>query len=292
MFRILYRMTLLLGGVILALFIAANLINLFDPYRVVTDKLVDQMTAEPQRITRLNAYGSLASQIRQNLHTEEAVALTVWLDKWQVVEIIKRLPLDGPVDLLADGVNMAVRTIATLDTKLVSIWEAESLSRNLGQLYFYDLDNGDRMLAALYEQSKVVSTNLEDVSAGLNDVATAVSTVTTMPGIEKLQQSVGKVARPETEFIYQSIESWQGVPANMWSVKQQIDSDVAWLNSFEQDYETAKAFNDRWQFDTLRVIPRFTAEFYRPLLWGVIGNLLLAIVFWRRSSPPLTPAYF
>lgn len=283
MSRMLYRLGLLLGGLILALFITANLINLIDPYRIVTENLVSQVAAEPQRTVRLNAYGTLSSQIRQMLYTEEAATLAVWLDEWQIAGLIKLLPLSGPVDMLVDGLDTAVRKIAALDSRLMSIREAERLSGDLARLHYYDLDHGDRVLADLYEQSRLISTNLAAVGEGLEDVGTAVSTVTTMPGVEKFQQSLGKVARPEADFVYQSIESWQGVPANIESLKQQIDNDVAWLTNFEQEYEVAKRFNDRWQFDTLRAVPRLTAEFYRPLLWGVVGSLLLAVAGWWGS---------
>lgn len=287
MSRMLYRLGLLLGGLILALFIATNLINLRDPYRIVTENLVSQVAAEPQRTVRLNAYGTLSSQIRQMLYTEETATLAVWLDEWQIAGLIKLLPLSGPVDLLVDGLDTAVHEIAALDSRLVLIREAERLSGDLARLHYYDLDHGDRVLADLYEQSRLISPNLAAVAEGLDDVATAVSTVTTMPGVEKFQQSLGKVARPEADLVYQSIESWQGVPANIESLKQQIDNDVAWLTNFEQEYEVAKQFNDRWQFDTLRIIPRLTAEFYRPLLWGVVGSLLLAVAGWWGSYQPV-----
>ncbi len=310
MFRWAYRVGLLLGAALLALFMGAKLIHLFDPYRIVTEDLIQQIAAEPQRAVRLNSYGSLAVQYRQTLHTEEAAAFANWLDRTNVTRLLDWVPLRAPVKFAVAGVDTAVHKIAAFDADLESIAAAETLSGDLARLRFYDLDRGDVVLANLYEQSRPVSRSLADVSEGLDEVATAVSAVTKLPALETIQQELvdaGATATsiaagdagllswaipPEAanefaqlaDFIYQSIESWQGLPANMRATGQQIDADVAWLDNFEQQYGQAKAFNDRWHFDTLRWLPRFVAGNVQPLLLGVIGSLMLALAGWMGSQ--------
>lgn len=303
MFRWLYRVGLLLGAAILALFIGARLIHLSDPYRIVTEELVRQIAAEPQRTVRLNEYGTLAVDLRRTLHTEEAAVLAYWLDDTEAVTLAEIAPVGRSVKLVVGGVDTAVHKIAAFDSDLEIIAEAESLSRDLARLRFYDMDQGEAVLASLYGQSTAVSYSLAKVSEGVEDVATAVSAVTTLPGLEMIQQEIrqwrdsftnvasnggifGQGADLANEvaqlanFVYLSIESWQGVPASMWATKQRLDGDVVWLDGFEQQYRTAKAFNDRWHFDTLRQLPRFVAAYYQPLLMGIIGSLLLAIGGW------------
>ena len=328
MFRMVYRVGLLCGAAILALFIGARLINMFDPYRVVTENLIDQVAADPLLTVRLNGYGSVASQFRQSWHTEQAAGWAVWLDEMKVTKLVEWFPFRSNVKFVVIGADTAVRKMAAFDATLVSLGKAETLSRNLSQLRFYDWDNGANSLSELYGQSTAVSQNLSDVSEGIEEVATAVSVVTNFPALETVQQEVGRwrdtaakvgagegglllglAVAPEdaaeivqtADFFYNSIESWQGLPANMQSVKQQIDKDVMWLDGFEQQFVQAKAFNDRWHFDTLRMLPRFMIENHRPLLLGVIGSLLLAIVGWvgslkqptvqRRTAvrPPVQP---
>lgn len=303
MFRMLYRVGLLLGAAILALFIGARLIHHFDPYRSVTEDLLRQIAAEPQRTVRLNQYGTLADQLRQMLHTEEAAAAANWFDDTRAVTLVE-MPLVGrKVQLLVWGVDTAVHQIAAFDEDLEAIEAAEALSRDLARLQFYDVDRGDGVLADLAGQSRRVSRSLDDVSDGLGEVATAVAAVTTMPALDTMQQEMADwqkslhtvsakgglfgvgvdLADSSAQLIgviNSSIEAWQGVPASMQTVKQQLDADVAWLDNVQQQYLAAKVVNDRWQFDTLRLLPRFVAEFHRVLLIGVVGSLLLALLGW------------
>jgi len=312
MFRWLYRVGILLGAAILALFIGAKLIYLFDPYRIVTEELIQQVALESQQTVRLNEYGTVAVEIRQMLHTEEVAAWAGWLDQANVPTLIDLIPFRSNVTFVVGGVDTAVHKIAAFDDDLESIEAATVLSRDLVQLRFYDLDQGDKVLAGLYEQSQTVSHSLTDVSEGLEDVETAVTAVTTMPAIEAIQQELVDVRNTATsiaagdaglfswvipqeaasefiqlaDFINGSIESWRGMPSNIQATRQRIDTDVAWLDDFEQQYVQAEAFNDRWHFDTLRLLPRFVAGNYQPLLLGVIGSLLLAIVGWVGSLVP------
>ncbi|WP_420629432.1 hypothetical protein [Candidatus Leptofilum sp.] len=311
MFRVAYRAGLLLGAVILALFIGARVINVFDPYRILTEQLIAEVAAEPQRTVQLNSYGSQAVYLRQTLKTEEAAAFANWLDQSQAVELLELVPAGTKVRLIVAGVDTAVHQIATFDDDLAEISEATSLSHGLAQLRVYDLDNGDAVLSDLYRQSQTVSGSLADVSDGLGDVAKAVSTVTELPALETIQQeawewqsfftnlasnglmpqAAATIANDAAELVglvYWGIESWQGVPANMLSIKQRIDLDVAWLDDFEQRYQQAKLVNDRWQFDTLRLVSSFVAENHQPLLLGLVGSLLLALAGWVGSRERAT----
>ncbi|MBK8904706.1 MAG: hypothetical protein IPM53_26240 [Anaerolineaceae bacterium] len=313
MFRMLYRVGLLLGAAILALFIGARLIYHFDPYRLVTEDLLRQLAAEPQRTVHLNEYGTLAQQLRQMLHTEEAAAMASWLDDTGAAALVDMAPIGRNVQMLVLGVDTAVHQIAAFNENLEAIESAESLSRDLARLQFYDVNRGDVVLAGLARQSQRVSGSLDDVSEGLEDVATAVAAVTTLPALDAIQQEMidwqdtlhtvsanggfwGAGASTADTFaqligvINGSIEAWQGIPANMRAVKRQVDADVAWLDGFEQQVQAAKVVNERWQFDTLRLLPRFVAQFHRVLLMGVIGSLLLALLGWivdvRRTAVP------
>jgi hypothetical protein len=312
MFRMLYRVGLLLAATILVLFMGARLVYFFDPYRVLTEALIHQVAAEPQRTVRLNRYGSLADELRHSLYTEEVSTFALWLEQTNVTTLLDWIPFRPDAKFLVAGVDTAVHKIAALDADLASAQAAESLSRDLAQLRFYHLDRGDAVLSGLYRQSTAVSDTLSTMSDGLGEVATAVNAVTTFPAVETIQQeihnakeSATRIAAGDTplfswiipaeaadqfvrlaDFVYWSIESWQGLPANMWATRQQIDADVIWLDDFEQQYRTAKAFNDKWHFDTLRGLPRFVAEFHQPLLLGVVGSLLLAIGGWFGSLAP------
>jgi hypothetical protein len=312
MFRLLYRVGLLLGAAILALFVGARLIHMADPYRVVTENLIRQVAAEPQRTARLNEYGTVALQVRQSLHTENAAAWAAWLDNANATALIDWIPFRTNVKLVAIGVDTAVHKIAAFDKNLKTIEAASPLSYNLTQLRFYDLDRGDMVLADLYRQSTAVSYSLSDMSEGLGDVTEAVTVVTNFPVVETIQQELldakntaasiaagnggllSKVIPQDVateffqlaDFIYLSIENWQGIPSNMQATKQQIDGDIAWLANFEQEYRAAKAVNDRWHFDMLRRLSRFEANFHQSLLLGAIGSLLLALVGWIGSHRP------
>ena len=303
MFRMLYRVGLLLGAAILALFIGARLIHHFDPYRLVTENLLSQIAAEPQRTVRLHEYGTLADQLLQMLHTEDAAVVASWLDNTAAATLVD-MPLVGRnVQMLVWGVDTAVHQIAAFDEDLEAIEAAEALSHNLAGLHYYDMNRGDVVLADLALQSRRVSRSLDDVSEGLGEVATAVAAVTTLPALDAIQQemvewqeslhsfsanggflgtgaSQADTAAQLIAITSRSLDAWQGVPVNMMAVKQQVDGDMAWLDGFTQQVEAAKVVNDRWQFDTLRLLPRFVAEFHRSLLMGVIGSLLLALVGW------------
>lgn len=298
MFRMLYRIGVILGAAILALFIGAQLIHQSDPYRQVTEDLLRQLAAEPQHTARLNQYGTLALGLRQTLHTEEAAAVASWLDDTGAADLVDMMPLVGRnVERLVWGVDTAVHQIAAFDEDLAALEAAEALSRDLARLQYYDVAQGDVVLADLSGQSQRVLRSLDDVSEGLEEVATAVATVTTMPALDTMQQALvgwqdslrgplGKgIGLADTgiqmlDVINRSIDAWQGVPTNMWAVQQTVAADVAWLDSFVQQVQAAKVVNDRWQFDTLRLLPRFVAEFHRVLLMGVIGSLLLALLGW------------
>ena len=303
MFRMLYRIGLLLGAAILALFIGARLVHTFDPYRLVTEDLLRQLSAEPQRTVRLNQYGTLANQLRQMLHTADAAVVASWLDDTAAATLVD-MPLVGRnVQVLVWGVDTAVHQIAAFDADLEAIEAAEVLSRDLARLQFYDVDRGDVVLADLALQSRRVSRSLDDVSEGVGEVATAVATVTTLPALDAMQQemvewqeslrtfsanggflgtgtSQAATAAQLIAATTRSLAAWQGVPANMWAIKQQIDGDLAWLDGLTQQVEAAKVVNDRWQFDTLRLLPRFVAEYHQVLLMGVVGSLLLALLGW------------
>ncbi|MCA9902154.1 MAG: hypothetical protein KC433_28435, partial [Anaerolineales bacterium] len=59
---------------------------------------------------------------------------------------------------------------------------------------------------------------------------------------------------------------------------------------FEQRYEQATIINERWHFDTLRLLPLFVAENSHSLYLGIVGGLLLALAGWlgsreRRPAP-------
>lgn len=303
MFRMLYRIGLLLGAAILALFIGARLVHTFDPYRLVTEDLLRQLSAEPQRTVRLNQYGTLADQLRQMLHTADTAVVASWLDDTAAATLVD-MPLVGRnVQVLVWGVDTAVHQIAAFDADLEAIEAAEVLSRDLARLQFYDVDRGDVVLADLALQSRRVSRSLDDVSEGVGEVATAVAAVTTLPALDAMQQemvewqeslrtfsanggflgtgtSLADTAAQLIAATTRSLAAWQGVPANMWAVKQQIDGDLAWLDGLTQQVEAAKVVNDRWQFDTLRLLPRFVATYHQVLLMGVVGSLLLALLGW------------
>lgn len=296
MFRMLYRMGVILGAAILSLFIGAQLVYQLDPYHKVTEDLLRQLAAEPQHTARLNRYGTLALGLRQTLHTEEAALLASWLDDTSAADLAELVPRQD-VQLLVWGVDTAVHQIAAFDEDLAALETAEALSRELARLQYYDVAQGDVVLADLSGQSQRVLRSLDDVSDGLGDVATAVATVTTMPALDTMQQTLvdwqdllrgplGKgISLADTgiqmlDVINRSIDAWQGIPTNMRAVQQTVAADVAWLDSFVQQVQAAKVVNDRWQFDTLRLLPRFVAEFHRVLLMGVIGSLLLALLGW------------
>lgn len=296
MFRMLYRMGVILGAAILSLFIGAQLVYQLDPYHKVTEDLLRQLAAEPQHTARLNRYGTLALGLRQTLHTEEAALLASWLDDTSAADLAELVPRQD-VQLLVWGVDTAVHQIAAFDEDLAALEAAEALSRELARLQYYDVAQGDVVLADLSGQSQRVLRSLDDVSDGLGDVATAVATVTTMPALDTMQQTLvdwqdllrgplGKgISLADTgiqmlDVINRSIDAWQGIPTNMRAVQQTVAADVAWLDSFVQQVQAAKVVNDRWQFDTLRLLPRFVAEFHRVLLMGVIGSLLLALLGW------------
>lgn len=313
MFRLLNRVGLFLGFSMLALLIGARLIHRADPYRAVTENLIQQVAAEPQRTNRLNTYGTIAVQVRHTFHTENAAAWASWLDDVNATALIDWIPFRTNVKLVASGVNTAVHKMATFDDDLETIAEAGPLSQDLVQLRFYDLDRGDMILADLYRKSTAVSHSLSDMSEGLGDVTEAVTAVTTFPIVDSIQQELLDARNTATsiaagdggvlswvipqgaatefaqfaDFIYLSIENWKGLPANMEATKQQIDSDVVWLDSFEQDYRAARVINGRWHFDTLRHLTRFETDFRQPLLLGVIGNLLLAFAGWIGIQKPV-----
>lgn len=307
MFRKVYRVGLFLGAAILALFMGARIINVLDPYRILTEELITEVAAEPQRTVRLNGYSSQADFLRQTLKTEQAAVFATWLDDSQAMTLLELIPVGRKVKLLVGGVDTAVHKIAVFDDNLQALTAAETLSHDLAQLRVYDLERGDAVLENLYQQSRVVSRSLDDVSEGLGDIATAVAGVTELPALETIQQEAwewrnfftnvaSNAAMPGAgadlvsnaaqlvDLVYVSIESWKGVPANMLTVKQSMDLDIAWLNNFEQRYQQAQAVNDRWHFDTLRLLPPFVADNYQPLLLGVVGSLLLALSGWVGSQ--------
>lgn len=287
MFRWAYRVGLLLGAAILALFIGAKLIHLFDPYRIVTEEVVQQVAVEPTRTVRLNEYGTLATQLRGMLYTEQASSLSDELDKPIVSGLLDLASIRPDVGIMINGLETAVEQIAALDVTLASVTNAATLSQNLAQLHFYDLERGDQVLAELYRQSTAVSRSLSDVSEGLDGAATAVLTVTNALELDKLPQALAKAGNGEDSMLSQSLQSWVGLPDNLQFIQRKIEVDVAWLDNFEQQYMQAKAFNDRWHFDTLRLLPRFVAGNYQPLLLGVIGSLLLALAGWIGSRERL-----
>ncbi|WP_420640590.1 FHA domain-containing protein [Candidatus Leptofilum sp.] len=283
MFRMVYRVGLFLGAVIMALFIGARTINVFDPYRVLTEELMSEVAAEPLRTVRLYDYSSLAAQLRGVLLTEQAAKLDDSLDNPVVATVLGLVSLSSKADAVVTGVETAVAQIAALDETLVAVQGAEALSRDLAQLRFYDMAHGDVALANLYAQSTAVSHSLTDVSEGLDQTATAVANVTNGLELPKLQQSLAKVSNGDGNLVSESLQSWIGLPDNLWAVQQKIMVDVAWLDDFEQQYERAKVVNDRWRFDTLRLLPPFVAGNYQPLLLGLIGSLLLALAGWAGS---------
>ncbi|GJM41613.1 MAG: hypothetical protein DHS20C20_18950 [Ardenticatenaceae bacterium] len=288
MFRMVYRVGLMMGAVILALFIGARLVNVFDPYRVLTEELMTEVAVEPTRTVRLNEYGSLSDQLRNLLLTEQAVKLDETLEKPLVAATLNLFSFDSRAGLVVTGVETAVAEIAELDTTLEAVKEAESLAQGLAQLRYYDVAHGDVVLANLYEQSTAVSQSLTDVGEGLDGAATAVANVTNGLELPKLQQTLAKVGSGDGNFVSQSLESWIGLPNNLWVVERKIMVDVAWLDDFEQRYQQAKLVNDRWQFDRLRLLPPFVADNYQPLLLGLIGSLLLALSSWVGSRERLT----
>lgn len=290
MFRFAYRAGLLLGAAILALFMGAKLIHLFDPYRIVTEELVQQVADEPTRTVRLNEYGTLATQLRGMLYTEQAASLSDQLNNPIVSVLLDLASFRPDVGIMVNGLEVAVDQIAALDATLASVIDAGALSHNLAQLHFYDLDRGDQVLAELYRQSTAVSGSLSDVGKGIDEAATAVSTVTNSLELDKLPQALAKASNGEDSMLSQSLQSWVSLPDNLQFIQRKIEVDVAWLDNFERQYMQAKAFNDRWRFDTLRLLPRFVAGNYQPLLLGVIGSLLLALAGWigsreRRPQP-------
>ena len=305
MFRMVNRIGLFLVMAILILFVGAKVINARDPYRALTEALVAEIAADPQRTTRLNTYGAEANALRQTLNTEQAAAIAAWLDATQAVPFLESVPGIGKVKVLAVGVDTAVHKIAAFDANLAAITSAATLSQRFAQLRSYDLEHGNVTLTDLYQQSQTVSHSLNDVSEGLGTVATAVEAVTEQPALETFQQEalewrshlniwlsedMANKASDLIDLVYWSIESWQGVPANMLDVKQRMDMDAAWLNHFEQRYEQATIINERWHFDTLRLLPLFVAENSHTLYLGIVGGLLLALAGWlgsreRRPAP-------
>jgi hypothetical protein len=286
MFRFVSRVGLLLGAAILALFIGAKLTQLFDPYRIVTEELVHNVAVEPTRTVRLNEYGTLASELRRTLHTEQAVSLSTQLDSPIVSGLLGLASIRPDVGIVVNGLEMTVDQIAALDVMLASVTNAGALSHNLAQLHDYDLDRGDQVLAELYLQSTAVSRRLSDVSEGVTGAATAVSAVTNVLELDKLPQTMAKANNAPDSILSKSLQSWAGLPNNLRFIQRKIEVDVAWLDNFEQQYVQAKAFNDRWHFNTLRLLPRFVAVNYQPLLLGVIGSLLLALAGWVGSQKP------
>jgi hypothetical protein len=289
MYRMVYRVGLFLGAAILALFIGARFVNVFDPYRLLTEQLIADVAADPQKTVRLNEYGTLADQLRGLLHTEQMALLAAELDKPIVSTLLDFASFRADVGIAVAGLETAVAQAAELDATLVNVRGADLLSRDLARLRFYDLDGGAEALADLYRQSTVISGSLADVSDGLVGTATAVSTVTNALELEKLQQSLAKVGNGANSLVSQSLRSWIGLPENLRFVQQKIDVDVAWLNDFEQRYEQAMVINDQWHFNTLRQLPPFVAENYQPLLLGVIGSLLLALSGWMGSREQHRP---
>ncbi len=283
MFRLLYRLGLLLGAATLSLFMGAKLIHFFDPYRIVTEDLIQQVAAEPQRTVRLNEYGTLAAQTRTALYTGQIAAVADKFNKPMMSRFMDLLSIRPDARIAIAGLETAVEEIAALDATLSSATGAETLSRDLARLHFYDLEHGDGTLADLYAQSTVVSQSLGDLDERLESTAASISAIVTILELEKLSHSLAKAGSSEEALLSQSLHSWIGLPDNMRQVQEKMDEDVGWLVNFEQEYELAKRFNERWNFDTLRVLPRFVAANYQALLLGVIGSLLVALVGWAGS---------
>ena len=286
MYRVAYRVGLFLGAAILSLFIGARLINIWDPYRILTEDLIAEVAAEPERTVRLNEYDTLAAQLRTSLFTEQAAKLDDGFKNPVVSTVLDLFSFRADVGIAVAGLETAVTEIAELDNTLVAVDQADALSRNLARLRFYDLEQGDVLLADLYAQSTAVSHSLTDVSNGLDKTATAVAAVTNTLDLPKLQQSLAKVSNGDSSLVSQSLQSWMGLPDNLWAIQQKIVGDVVWLDDFEQQYVQAKAVNDQWRFDTLRLLPGFVGATYKPLLLGVIGSLLLALAGWLGSRKP------
>ena len=303
MFRRFSRVGFGSGAAILILFAVSAIINWQDPYRKVTDDLILQVAEIPQRTVQLNEYSNIAMQIRQTLHVEEAAVWSAWLDRANAPALADNMPMPGDAKRVTVRADTAVHKIAAFDNELEVIEGASQLSRDLAHLKFYDLGRGDEILADLYQRSAAVSYSLSGMSQGLDDVSTAVASVTRYPIVENIQQEL-IVARNDmdllaaknrgtaklipqaraagfvrlADFVNLSIDGWQGMPADMMAIHKRMAEDVDWLDNFEQNYRVAEVRNARWHFDILRRLPHFVFEYYQPLLIFAVSSLLVAAI--------------
>lgn len=227
---------------VIVVLVLVQFLNRCEPYGFAQNRINSSLQSNPDFESRLRTYGNLAREWEANLKPATDTARLILM----IIEFLGRedaLKAAGDImpggRVLLNNLVTAAQNLVRLDTSLEKVSTA-----NITAISYQNLKNQDRELTReelvqVCDDSTEIASGLINISSTLGEASESIRAVTENAQMESILWFLDKSRAmvPNTENLpndmYRGIAAWEASTVLMDSIKEQIEGDVATLNSIQ-----------------------------------------------------------
>ncbi len=287
----------IVGILLVAVIIGAQLVGAFNPYQDATDQVKTLLQIQPDLEARLDYIELARTRLQAYLDTDAAYAVTEVGSsaQKQLIEALAPAGIRGTdVRTFTSLLDSAAVELLALRTEL----QQEELAAPLKPLFYQirqqpEIIDSER-LNQIHEISPKVVEDLNDLRRRLLSISNNIRLITESSQLQPIAEALAPGASaslsidPEARAYFNSYAAWKSLPEANESLEIQFAGTVSILDDIFNAVNTAQMQDRRWGFSTWEPAAMWVNSHLGITIVTAVALLLAAGVLLLRSRPGLT----